>query len=304
VIRALEERDYAAVADLLRMLQPDAIHTEASVRHTIATANPRARLRDWVVEEGGAVVAYATSFAVWWRAGDDARAWIGVRPEARGRGVGTELAGTVSEHVRKLAPARLVTTTVDDDGGRFASARGFTVDRLDRVSVVDPRSVDLSELASRRGAAEAAGYRVVTPRDVDLRALYEAEREIADDMPGASPSAFTFEEWLHDASDHPTVSWDGSTIVVREGASVAQCWLSVDAVNRRARNEATGTVRAHRRRGLAMLAKLATIAWARENGIEEIVTDNAEENETMLAINERLGYRPLLVRRRWVKEPT
>jgi RimJ/RimL family protein N-acetyltransferase len=50
-----------------------------------------------------------------------------------------------------------------------------------------------------------------------------------------------------------------------------------------------------------MLAKLATIAWARENGIDEIVTDNAEENEGMLAINERLGYRPLLARRRWVK---
>jgi GNAT superfamily N-acetyltransferase len=304
VIRALEERDYAAVADLLRMLQPDAIHTEASVRHSIATANPRAKLRDWVVEEGGAIVAYATSFAVWWRAGDDARAWLGVRPEARRRGLGAALGRKVSGHVRELAPTRLVTATVDDDGGRFASANGFAVDRLDRVSVVDPRSVDLSELAERRRAAEAAGYRVVTPHDVNLRALYEAEREIADDMPGAFPSVVTFEEWLHDASDHPTVSWDGSAIVVREGASVAQCWLSVDPVNRRGRNEVTGTVRAHRRRGLAMLAKLATIAWARENGIEEIVTDNAEKNEGMLAINERLGYRPLLVRRRWVKDFT
>jgi RimJ/RimL family protein N-acetyltransferase/GNAT superfamily N-acetyltransferase len=304
VIRTLEERDYAAVADLLRTLQPDAIHTEASVRHTIVTANPRAQLRDWVTEEGGAIVAYATSFAVWWRAGDDARAWIGVRPKARGRGLGTELAGTVSEHVRELAPARLVTTTVDEDDGGFASARGFAVDRLDRVSVVDPRSVDLSEFAERRRAAEAAGYRLVTPRDVDLRALYEAELEIANDMPGASPSVLTFEEWLHDATDHPTVSWDGSAIVVREGAAVALSWLSVDAVNRRGRNEVTGTVRAHRCRGLAMLAKLATIAWARENGIEEIVTDNAEENVGMLAINERLGYRPLLVRRRWVKALT
>ena len=37
------------------------------------------------------------------------------------------------------------------------------------------------------------------------------------------------------------------------------------------------------------------------HGIEAILTDNAEQNVGMLAINERLGYRPLLARRRWVK---
>jgi RimJ/RimL family protein N-acetyltransferase/predicted N-acetyltransferase YhbS len=302
VIRALEEHDHAAVADLLRSLQPDAVHTEASIRHTIARANPRAQLRDWVAEEGGAVVGYATSTAVWWRAGSAARAWIGVRQDARGRGLGTSLARVVSEHVRRLAPASLITVSVEDDGGRFASARGFTVDRVDVVSALDPRSADLSELPERRVAAESSGYRVVTPRDVDLRALYEAECEIANDTPGATPTVVTFEEWLHDASDHPTVSWEGSTIVVRDGAVVAECWLSVDTVNRRGRNELTGTVRAHRRRGLATLAKLATIAWARDNDVDEIVTDNAETNEGMLAINERLGYRPFLERQRWVKK--
>jgi GNAT superfamily N-acetyltransferase len=302
VNRALEERDYAAVAELLRTLQPDAIHTEASVRHTIATAHPRSHLRDWVAEEDGSIVAYATSMAMWWRSGDMARAWVGVRPDARGRGLGAALADKVAANVRDLSPASVVTVTIEEDGRRFASSRGFAIERVDRVSVVDPRSADLSELADRRSAAEAAGYRVATPRDVDLRALYEAEVETANDMPGATASTVTFDEWLHDASDHPTVSWDGSTVVVRDGAPASLCWLSVDAVNRRARNEHTGTVRAHRRRGLAMLAKLATIAWARDNGIDEIVTDNAETNEGMLAINERLGYRPLLGRRRWVKE--
>jgi RimJ/RimL family protein N-acetyltransferase len=82
---------------------------------------------------------------------------------------------------------------------------------------------------------------------------------------------------------------------------VSLAFLSVDLESRQARNEETGTARQHRRRGLATLAKLATIRWAREHGIEAILTDNAEANTGMLAINDRLGYRPLVARQRWIK---
>ena len=50
--------------------------------------------------------------------------------------------------------------------------------------------------------------------------------------------------------------------------------------------------RAHRRRGLARLAKLATIRWAEANGVEWRLTANAEANAGMRALNESLGYRP------------
>ena len=53
----------------------------------------------------------------------------------------------------------------------------------------------------------------------------------------------------------------------------------------------TGTLPEYRRRGLARLAKLATIRWAAENGVEWMLTSNAEANTGMRALNESLGYR-------------
>ena len=85
-----------------------------------------------------------------------------------------------------------------------------------------------------------------------------------------------------------------------EGRPVSLALLSVDLDSCRARNEDTGTARDHRRRGLATLAKLATIRWARDTGSRRSSPTTPSEHG-MLAINERLGYRPLLGRQRWVK---
>jgi hypothetical protein len=61
---------------------------------------------------------------------------------------------------------------------------------------------------------------------------------------------------------------------------------------------------AHRRRGLATLAKLAQLRWAAANGIDRVVTDSDERNAPMLAINRRLGYEPFTERRGYLKELT
>jgi acetyltransferase (GNAT) family protein len=55
----------------------------------------------------------------------------------------------------------------------------------------------------------------------------------------------------------------------------------------------------YRRRGLALLVKLAAAQWAAEAGIERLLTENDEDNVGMLAINERLGYRLLYEQRGW-----
>jgi RimJ/RimL family protein N-acetyltransferase len=60
----------------------------------------------------------------------------------------------------------------------------------------------------------------------------------------------------------------------------------------RATNMFTGTLREFRGRGLGLAVKLASIAWATENGITSLVTTNDERNAPMLAINRRLGYVP------------
>ncbi|EST39756.1 hypothetical protein N566_00155 [Streptomycetaceae bacterium MP113-05] len=54
----------------------------------------------------------------------------------------------------------------------------------------------------------------------------------------------------------------------------------------------TGTRRAHRGRGLARLAKTEALRRARDRGYRHAFTGNDADNQPMLAVNERLGYRP------------
>jgi RimJ/RimL family protein N-acetyltransferase len=57
----------------------------------------------------------------------------------------------------------------------------------------------------------------------------------------------------------------------------------------------TAVVPEHRGNGLGLWVKAAMLDWLRAEwpAVQEIETDNAEDNDHMLAVNERLGFRPL-----------
>jgi RimJ/RimL family protein N-acetyltransferase len=64
-----------------------------------------------------------------------------------------------------------------------------------------------------------------------------------------------------------------------------------------ATTEDTGTVGAHRGKGLARAAKLESLRRLRDDHpeVEVVSTENAERNAVMLHINEALGFRRALV---------
>jgi GNAT superfamily N-acetyltransferase len=303
MIRRLRDDDYPAVVRLLRALRADSIYTPAGMRHLIESMPARAANASWVADEGD-IVAWGWAHRRWSRATNTAFAWVGVLPVARTHGVGGAIWELAETHALDLGASALFTDVLGDpDGDRFVRARGFEPFRVDRISALDPRGIDLRELADREAAASREGYRLATFRDADLGALYRLEIDVSGDMPGdETPNVISFNEWRAEMADQPDLDWDGSAAILHGDEAVAECLLTVDGEGRRARNETTGTARAHRRHGLATLAKLASIRWAAENGIETIVADNNEDNAGMLAINERLGYRPLVERRRWSKK--
>jgi GNAT superfamily N-acetyltransferase len=95
---------------------------------------------------------------------------------------------------------------------------------------------------------------------------------------------------------------EGSAIVLSGDLPVALAFLEVDEPANIAANEMTGTLPEFRRRGLARLAKVATIRWAAEHGIAAIQTGNSHENPGILALNARLGYRPVATETHYLRE--
>lgn len=228
------------------------------------------------------------------------RTWVGVRPDFRRRGIGSQLWRAVEAHARSVGGRSFRSWVVMDapEGERFLLSRGFVRGERELQSWVDPRLVSLELVEQARSRAEQAGFRVVTLRDV-LGPMEAAVRNLflgsGEDVPGRDPrappvAASTFRRVI---LQNPILDPDCSTVVLNGGDAVALCWLKGERAIGRYGVEFTGTAPAWRGRGLATLAKLAAYQLAADAGVRWIGTANAEDNGPMLAVNRRLGHRPL-----------
>lgn len=295
-VRPFRREDAVAWTALVRGLEPGIVHTAPGLLHMVDSIPARAQNAFWTAWAGDRLVAIALGRLAWWTDRDDlAYLWVGVHPELRGRGLGTRLYELAEGHVRGHGARELETWTSGDQAGeRFAARRGFTPSRTAQMWSVDPREVDVSDLPRLEREHGAAGVRVVALRDVrerehDLHALYA---EATADEPTDEPEVVRLDEWRRSVLAHPDLSPDGSAVVLHDGLPVSLAWLGVDLEGGRATHWFTGTLRSHRRRGLARLAKLFAIRWASENGITALYTGNDSTNADMLALNEHLGFRP------------
>lgn len=257
----------------------------ASYVHRRRTLPERARLRQWVAEVEGRVVAYVgcwlTLFAEHPGSGE---LQLAVHGDQRRRGVGSALYDVGLEYLMTLDVDRILTTFHETDGGAaFAEARGFVQVRAETDSELDPRTVD----------ARAAGD-VRPVSSIDPRLAYAIDIEATHDMPATEPFAgMSYEEWEEHVLQHPLFTAEGSFVVFDSGDAAAVSLLTVDHDTGRASSLFTGTRAAYRGRGHARAAKLASIEWAAAKGVTKLVTTNDATNAPMLAVNRRLGYVPV-----------
>jgi mycothiol synthase len=292
VIRELRREDAPAVACLELAIVPDQVLTPELAWQRLSRTIEREQLRAWVAEADSEIVAFAHASFEWSvPTTGKGRFWIGVARERRRRGIGTELYGEVVEHLRSRGAWR-ARSWVDDDpaGASFLERRGFSPSKADRVSALDLRRTELPEPRVPDGC-----------RFVPLRKARHLEHDLYEicaagelDMPGdEAETEFSLEDWRQDDYGSPALSDEGSFVALGGEHAVALAFLTVDPGRRLAYNQMTATLPAFRRQGLALAVKIAAARWARENGYERIVTENAADNVGMLAVNERLGYQHL-----------
>jgi GNAT superfamily N-acetyltransferase len=296
-IRDWSDDDADAAAALLREVAPGWLVTPAWLRFYAQALPTRARHRIWVAEARGELVGFAEA-NLRWATTERGRGevWVGVAPAARKSGIGHALYELTEEH---LDANLLDTEALEDEGVRFAERLGFHVSGSERYSELDPRAAELPEMEPPPGI-EIVALRDVLDRPRDLHAVYaEAER----DMPGIYERDWLdYEEWAAETLASPLLDAELSQVVLEDGDVVSFALIAADRKGARAEHEMTGTLRSHRGRGLARLAKIAAIRACRGAGIARITTSNDATNAPMLAINDRLGYRPTIVSTRLEKQ--
>jgi GNAT superfamily N-acetyltransferase len=301
VIRDFEERDADAASALIAQHSPW-FSTPAGVLHRERSVPARAHRHSWVAEEDGPVVAFAEAEFEWTTERDDVGAlWLVVHPDRRRQGIGSSLFERGAEHLT-ASGAHELRTWAAEDGADFVERRGFKPTRQERISAVDPRSVDTTRLQDLPEGVAIVPLAALLDRLPEVHAVYV---EASADMPADHAQAnLPLEEWLEETIGDPNLDRDTSVVVLVDDQPAALSWVYVDERHGRADHDLTGTARSFRRRGLARLAKLAVIERAAARGVTTLTTENDTENAGMLAINDELGFRPFAVVTEWVKPLT
>ncbi|GGK82435.1 GNAT family N-acetyltransferase [Mangrovihabitans endophyticus] len=284
-IRQAHADDAPAVVALRSRVYPYLVRGVASTRRMISIPLPREDRATFVAETEGEVVGWVSAYRNLRAAQPDIGqiSLLHVHPEHRRRGIGDALLSASAGHLRAVGIRRAAATTTVEALG-FAERYGFRPVRELRYA-----RLDLS-LMRAGPPVVPEGLRLVPLHDVDERALYEADVAAASDEPGdvaAAPAPF--ELWRHDVWADDELDRDASTAVMAGSEVVSFALLTRDGD--RAWSDMTATVPARRRRGLARLAKAASLRHAAAGGVRAAYTGNDESNAAMVAVNAGLGYR-------------
>ena len=245
-------------------------------------ANEGADRRRLLAEVGGRVVGIGTAG----RSGLTGGAFVApaVLPEARRRGVGTELLRALVAHAESLGPEFLV-GHADDEGSRaFAERHGFVeVDRqVEQVRMIGAETepeplpgVDVVTVAEHPELWEVAYERVGLQAFADMAVI--------------TPVRVSPEEWQREWLTDPEATF----LALADGDVIGVAGLHVDPDDpTRAENALTAVRREWRGRGVAITLKRWTLAHAAARGLTEVYTWTQQHNADMRRLNERLGYVP------------
>lgn len=237
-----------------------------------------------VVRDGGRVVGYAAAHAL----GPLTRAEACVHPDARGRGLGTQLATWLEEHAACGGAHRIQNSVLEDDAAARAllTALGYRA-----VRVFREMRIELD--AAPPPVAWPAGLRATAFDPArDARAFHAAQQEAFADHWDYTPRDFAAWSRAHlEGATFDPALW----CVARAGDEIAGGTISVGDTYGGGFVHALFTRRPWRRRGLgaALLEDAFGRLWARGERSVGLGVDAASDTGAF-RLYERAGMRPAL----------
>jgi GNAT superfamily N-acetyltransferase len=310
------DADYQAIVKIDNVVWPEFQATIENWKHWDGSRDSKYRFQRWLLESDGRVVAFgATGDRSWAYQPGQYFVNLNVLPEEEGQGFGSVLFNHLLAEALAMEPkpVRITTHTREDKprGVRFLEDRGYTRSMRFPRSALDVTLFDPAPFAAKlaqiqQSSIEITSLALLMQRDPEwMRKLYDLEWELVQDVPYhdelTRPEFEVFEKGVIGNPNLLPEAW----FIAVDG----ERWVGMSALWRNPGNPKrletglTGVSRDYRRRGLATALKVTAIEYARGRGIEEIETDN-EENNPMYQINLRLGYVPQPANLDYVKDIT
>ncbi|MEW2397652.1 GNAT family N-acetyltransferase [Streptomyces sp. NPDC046862] len=301
IVRDFRPADAEAFARVRRLALPVLISTAESVVHDIGHAHPDAHYQLLVAEEDGELIG-TVQMGIAHDSPLPGQGYLNVyvHPERLRRGAGTLLTRTAEERLAKVGATALFCWVLDTPDNRaFAERHGYSASRSSRFLSLDLAHGTLPPLAAAPPGVE---LRSAADFADDPRPLFALDAETTADEPSDIDAELDdYEQWLRETWHHPLLDQELTTVAVVDGTPAAFTAARTDGRGRYF-TAMTGTARAFRGRGLAKLAKNASLHRARAAGCTEAFTGNDASNGPMLAINKWLGYEVCTTEVRYVRE--
>jgi len=243
-------------------------------------------------------------------------AWIfvAVEPELRGRGIGAHALEGVLDLAREHGRTQIVTGAGIPFEGRedhpilrWAKAQGFTLANMEVQRNLElPVDDALLDTVAAEAAEKHDGYEILTfngPLPDELLAswcehvnqfLLEAPLgDIEAEAEQSTPESVREHDLEHEKVGRTVYH----AVAVKDGQVVANSDLAVPHEGDEAHQWGTLVHRDHRGHRLGAAVKVANLKalQAGHPQVPRVVTTNAETNQWMVAINERLGFRQVAV---------
>jgi mycothiol synthase len=285
--------DTASVAKIASEVVRWIVFEPEAIEHLRAQMPTR---RDWLaVLDGEPVGVGSAGVPMENEAAGFAVSMLFVLREARRRGVGGLLYKRVSAHARALGYSELLMFSFEDDPDTagFAGRHGFAVvartrglrlplDGCPRPAVTPPAGVAITTLAARSELAHG---------------VWEVADEAFPQIPqvGDAPvQAGSYEQFAARHLSGPRYIPDATFVGVAKDEVVGYAQLAWMSRSARIADHAMIAVRnGWRGRGIAQALKAAQIAWALDNGLQELRAGNEERNRAARAVNAHFPYVPL-----------
>ncbi|MEU1895286.1 GNAT family N-acetyltransferase [Streptomyces pristinaespiralis] len=289
IVRDFRPEDAEAVTRVRRACLPFEVMTPESVLFEVENANPAKKYRLLVAEKGGELIGTA-HVGIAYDSAEPGQAFVTphVHPGHLGHGAGGLLLRVAEEHLGAEGATQVYAWVLKEPRNlAFAEKRGYRPTRSAHFQRLDLTNGPLPEPPALPPGVE---LRTAADFEADPRPMFEADAEATSDEPSDIPTDFDdYDDWLNHTWNFPLLDRRLSTVVMADGEVAAYTAAMTDGGTRYL-SGMTGTLRAHRGKGYAKLAKTDSLRRARAAGYTDAFTSNDGENGPMLAINKWFGY--------------